>query len=81
MEEEYIILDQAVSYNEREDRDLSSKDQLIEKYWDDATNTDLGYETNQDGSKMSHLTVQVDKDGYPIGIKSKGQEKWMYVDE
>ena len=31
MEEEYIILDQAVSYNEREDRDLSSKDQLIEK--------------------------------------------------
>lgn len=30
---------------------------------------------------MSHLTVEVDENGYPIDIERKDEEKWMYVDE
>ena len=30
---------------------------------------------------MSHLTVQVDDEGYPVDLEIKGEEKWMYVDE
>ena len=29
---------------------------------------DLGFDSNADGSKMSHVTVEVDANGYPVEL-------------
>lgn len=57
-----------------------SKDELIANYWDEIATPDLGYEQNTDGSLMSHMTVEVDQNGYPIG-SDKDEKKWIFVDE
>lgn len=36
---------------------------------------------NNDGSRMSHVTVEVDKDGYPLEIGKSDEKRFVYVDE
>jgi ferredoxin len=54
---------------------------MIQNYWDSAATPDLGYETNNDGKLMSHMTVIVDKEGYPADGSNKDERKWVYVEE
>ena len=42
---------------------------------------DLGVDSNADGSKMSHVTVEVDGNGYPVEIGESKDEKFVYVNE
>ena len=41
----------------------------------------MGYESNDDGSLLSHMTVMVNQNGYPIDIKDEQEKKFVFVDE
>ena len=52
---------------------------MLDAIWEDGY--DLGFDENNDGSKMSHVTVEVDKAGYPVEIGTSQEERFVYVDE
>ena len=51
----------------------------MDAMWDTAY--DLGMDDNADGSRMSHVTVEVDSNGYPLEIKDPLEKRFVYVDE
>lgn len=51
----------------------------MDAMWDTAY--DLGMDDNADGSRMSHVTVEVDANGYPVEIGQSKQPTFVYVNE
>ena len=54
---------------------------MIQNYWDTVEKVDFGSEENNDGSLMSHMTVEVNDLGQPIDGSKKDDKKFVYVDE